>query len=101
MPLLAKILMGGVEVGDLPSGHERLTDRKERESLDRKVDIVLSVSGQGDEQLNVLINSLARVTLAYEVEMASVMQTLCTCYLENLRAFREQRRKYEEGEDDE
>jgi hypothetical protein len=44
---------------------------------------------------------LARVTFVYEVEMASVMQNLCTCYLENLRVIKEQRRRYEEGEDNE
>ena len=87
-------------MSDLPNGYERLPDRKEWESLGRKVDIVLSVSGQGDEQLNVLVHSLARVTLDHGVEMASVVQTLCACYLENLRIFREHRRSYEEGEDD-
>lgn len=59
----------------------RKPDAKELESVQRKVNLVLGVSGQRDEQINVLVHSLARLGVQHQLEMASVIAALCESYL--------------------
>lgn len=75
------------------------TDKKEQDSMRRKMDLVFSVSGSGDEQLNVLVNALAYATISNDVEAASVIQHYCSCVLKLNEEVRN--RKQEEDEDDE
>lgn len=76
----------------------RKPDAKEIESVQRKVNLVLGVSGQKDEQINVLIHSLAKLGVRYQLEMVSVVAALCESYLMYLEVALQER---EEGEDDE
>lgn len=55
---------------------------KEKESLVRKVQLAMSVTGSGDEQLNALVNALARATLANHVKTESVIKHYCDCVLD-------------------
>lgn len=75
----------------------RKPDAKELESVQRKVNLVLGVSGQRDEQINVLVHSLARLGVQHRLEMASVIAALCESYLMYL----EIAVKDGEGDDDE
>jgi len=63
------------------------------ESLKRKIDLVLSVSGTGNDQVNVLINTLAHISLMHDLEMANVINGLTQAYLAN-------RHVYEDRDDD-
>lgn len=76
----------------------RKPDAKELESVQRKVNLVLGVSGQRDEQINVLIHSLAKLGIRHQLEMASVIAALCEAYLTYLEIALKER---DEGEEDE
>jgi len=54
---------------------------KELESVQRKVNLVLGVSGQKDEQINVLVHALSKLSATHGLEMASVIAALCESYL--------------------
>ena len=56
--------------------------RAEVDSAIRKVNLTLGVSGGGDEQINVLLNALAHVTVKERVDMAAVIHALTAAYLE-------------------
>ena len=66
----------------------------EMASAIRKVNLTLSVSGEGMEQVNVLVNALAHVTHKEDLEMASVIHALTEAYL----AYNEMFRSAEDGE---
>ena len=53
------------------------------EHLQRKIDLVLSVSGKGNDQVNVLINTLMHVTLMNDLDVARVISGLLESYLLN------------------
>lgn len=55
--------------------------RDDIESAVRKMNLVLSVSGDGLERVNVLVNALAYVTVLNQLEMASVIHALTDAYL--------------------
>lgn len=57
------------------------THPAEIDSALRKMNLVLSVSGEGMERVNVLVNALAYVTASYQLEMASVIHALTDAYL--------------------
>jgi hypothetical protein len=57
------------------------THPAEIDSALRKMNLVLSVSGEGMERVNVLVNALAYVTASYQLEMASVIHALTDSYL--------------------
>ena len=75
----------------------RIPDEKEFASVQRKVNLVLGVSGQRDEQINVLVHSLAKLGVRHQLEMASVVAALCESYLIYLEAALKER----EGDEDE
>ena len=76
----------------------RTPDAKELESVQRKVNLVLGVSGQKDEQINVLVHSLSKLSAMHRLEMASVIAALCESYLMYIELMV---REQEEGEEDE
>jgi|AntAceMinimDraft_1070359.scaffolds.fasta_scaffold123149_3 hypothetical protein len=53
------------------------------EHLQRKIDLVLSVSGKGNDQVNVLINTLMHVTLMNDLDVARVISGFLESYLLN------------------
>jgi mannitol/fructose-specific phosphotransferase system IIA component len=75
----------------------RTPDAKEVESVQRKVNLVLGVSGQNDEQINVLVHALAKLSATHRLEMASVVAALCESYL----LYVEMMVREQEGDDDE
>lgn len=68
--------------------------RAEVDSAMRKVNLTLGVSGGGDEQINVLLNALAHVTVKEGVDMTAVIHALTEAYLEYDKL------QDEEGDDD-
>lgn len=64
----------------------RTPDDKELESVKRKIGLVLNVSGQRDEQINVLVHSLAKLGVRHQLEMTTVISALCEAYLRYLEA---------------
>ena len=74
----------------------RMPDKREVESIQRKVNLVLGVSGQKDEQINVLVHSLSKLSAMHGLEMASVVAALCESYL----MYAELMVREQEGEDD-
>lgn len=74
----------------------RMPSAKELESVQRKVNLVLGVSGQKDEQINVLVHALSKLSAINGLEMASVVAALCESYM----LYVELMRIEQEGEDD-
>lgn len=64
------------------------------DSVTRKLDIVLGVAGERDEQINVLVHALANAAIEQRLEMASVINALTAVYLSGMEKLIEQ-----EGED--
>jgi len=75
----------------------RMPDKREVESIQRKVNLVLGVSGQKNEQINVLVHSLSKLSAMHGLEMASVVAALCESYLMYMELMASER---EEGEND-
>lgn len=59
----------------------------ELESAMRKVTLVLSVSGEGDQRVSILIHALAAVSANMQLEMASVINALTDSYLTYIETF--------------
>lgn len=60
------------------------------ESVTRKLDIVLGVAGEKDEQINVLVHALANAAIEQRLEMASVINALTAVYLSGMDRLLEQ-----------
>jgi len=75
----------------------RMPNKREVESIQRKVNLVLGVSGQKNEQINVLVHSLSKLSAMHGLEMASVVAALCESYLMYMELMASER---EEGEND-
>ena len=60
------------------------------ESVTRKLDIVLGVAGERDEQINVLVHALAIAAIEQRLEMASVINALTAVYLSGMDRLLEQ-----------
>jgi hypothetical protein len=74
----------------------RATPSKERmASAVRKIELVLGISGEGEEQINVLVHALAAVSAHQRLDMAGVMYALTDSYLNNVMQMDE-----DEDEDD-
>ena len=56
----------------------------------RKLDIVLGVAGERDEQINVLVHALANAAIEQRLEMASVINALTDVYLAGMERLIEQ-----------
>ena len=54
------------------------------DSVTRKLDIVLGVAGERDEQINVLVHALANAAIEQRLEMASVINALTAVYLSGM-----------------
>ena len=72
---------------------------EELESAMRKVTLVLSVAGEGEQRVSILIHALASVSANMDLEMASVINALTDCYLTYLETF-EDSGDYQEDDDD-
>ena len=80
------------------STRARVLKGEELESVKRKIDLVLSVAGEGDMQVSVLIHAVAYLALNERLEMASVIHGLTDAYLRSSRD--DDDVFYEEDEDD-
>lgn len=60
------------------------------DSVTRKLDIVLGVAGERDEQINVLVHALANAAIEQRLEMASVINALTDVYLAGMERLIEQ-----------
>lgn len=60
------------------------------DSVTRKLDIVLGVAGERDEQINVLVHALANAAIEQRLEMASVINALTAVYLAGMEKLIEQ-----------
>ena len=80
------------------STRARILRGEELESAKRKIDLVLSVAGEGDSRVSVLIHALAYLALNERLEMASVIHGLTDAYLRSSRD--DDDVFYEEDEDD-
>ena len=67
------------------------------EHLQRKIDLVLSVSGKGNDQVNVLINTLMHVTLMNDLDVARVISGFLESYLVNRHLYEDD---YEDEDED-
>ena len=68
------------------STRARILKGEELASVKRKIDLVLSVAGEGDMQVSVLIHALAYLAINERLEMASVVHGLTDAYLRSSRA---------------
>lgn len=64
------------------------------DSVARKLDIVMNLAGEGDEQINVLVHALANAVIDQELEMASAINALTAVYISGMDA------RYSTEEDD-
>jgi len=64
------------------------------ESVTRKLDIVMNMAGEGDEQINVLVHALANAVIEQQLEMASAINALTAVYISGMDA------RYAPEEDD-
>ena len=64
------------------------------ESVTRKLDIVMNMAGEGDEQINVLVHALANAVIEQQLEMSSAINALTAVYLAGMDA------RYAPEEDD-
>ena len=60
------------------------------DSVTRKLDIVLGVAGERDEQINVLVHALANAAIEQRLEMASVINALTAVSLAGMEKLIEQ-----------
>ena len=73
----------------MPIGKNDMTTRgtpsqKHMDSVIRKIELVLGISGEGAEQINVLVHSLAIVSANQHMDMAGVIYALTDSYLNNV-----------------
>ena len=54
------------------------------DSVARKLDIVLNMAGEGDEQVNILVHALAIAVVTQELEMSSAINALTSVYLSTM-----------------
>lgn len=72
---------------------------EELESAMRKVTLVLSVSGEGDQRVSILIHALASLSANMQLEMASVINALTDSYLTYVETFESEYGNDEEEDD--
>lgn len=72
---------------------------EELESAMRKVTLVLSVSGEGDQRVSILIHALASLSANMQLEMASVINALTDAYLTYIETFESEYGNDEEEDD--
>ena len=72
---------------------------EELESAMRKVTLVLSVSGEGDQRVSILIHALASLSANMQLEMASVINALTDSYLTYVETFESEYGNGEEEDD--
>ena len=58
--------------------------QKQMDSVKRKIELVLGISGEGAEQINGLVHSLAIVSVNQRMDMAGVIYALTDSYLNNV-----------------
>ncbi len=71
----------------------------ELESAMRKVTLVLSVSGEGEQRVSILIHALASLSANMGLEMASVINALTDSYLNYVEVFDDDYDNDEEEDD--
>jgi hypothetical protein len=65
----------------------RILRGEELESAVRKVNLVLGVSGEGEQRVSILVNALASVSADMNLDMASVIHALTDAYLSYVENF--------------